>query len=337
MNYFCTLFDSYYLNRGLVMHQSLLDKCRDFHLYIFAFDDLSYDILTRLDLARVTIISLKEFENEELLGIKPTRTKAEYCWTCTPSTISYCLDKFNLPHCTYIDADLLFFSDPIVLIQEMNDKSVQITEHRYTPEYDQSATSGIYCVQFVTFKNNAAGKEVLCWWTDRCIEWCYNRHEDGKFGDQKYLDDWTTRFEGVQVQENPGGGVAPWNVQQFDLFKSEGNWLMKEKKSGKIANIIFYHFHHLTFFLDKVDLSDVYDLKEKGVRQLYDEYLMKILKTNEMLRRDFGFHAPFQKFQNEPVRDLLKRTAVRQYRKWFGNYNIVDLIELKKRHREELR
>ena len=139
---FCTLFNSSYLSRGMVMYDSLLKNCDDFHLYIFAFDDLTYKYLTSQKLEHITVISLNEFEDEELLKIKPTRSAAEYCWTCTASTILYSIKKFQLSNCTYIDADLLFYSNPKVLIEEMGNDSVLITEHRYSKEHEQSATSG---------------------------------------------------------------------------------------------------------------------------------------------------------------------------------------------------
>lgn len=61
----------------------------------------------------------------------------------------YVLDHYDVDSCTYIDADLYFFSSPQILIDEVGDNSVMITEHRYTEKYDQTKTSGKYCVQFV--------------------------------------------------------------------------------------------------------------------------------------------------------------------------------------------
>ncbi len=185
-------------------------------------DDLCFEILDDLSLQHAVLIPLASFESERLLSVKESRSKGEYCWTSTPYAISYVLDNYDVKECTYLDADLYFYNSPSILLDEFDKsrKSVLITEHRYTKEYDQSSTSGIYCVQFMTFKNNFEGKKILNWWQERCIEWCFNRYEDGKFGDQKYLDDWLTRFEGsVHVLEHLGGGVAPWNVQQYDLSK----------------------------------------------------------------------------------------------------------------------
>src|SRR4051812_17472579 len=108
--YYCTLFDSFYLPRGVAMIESLAQRDHDFHLYVFAFDDSSLQILKNLKLAHVTVISLAEFETPELLQVKPTRSKVEYCWTCTPAVILHCLEHYKLPECTYLDADLLFFS-----------------------------------------------------------------------------------------------------------------------------------------------------------------------------------------------------------------------------------
>lgn len=281
---FCTLFDSAYLTRGLAMYESLSVHCKKFHLYIFAFDDLSFETLVKLDLEHATIISLEMFEDETLKRIKQERTKGEYCWTCTPFVIRYAIERFGLEHCTYLDADVYFFSDPSVLVNEMQNASVLITEHRYTPMYDQSATSGIYCVQFVTFKNDERGIKVLSWWQNACSEWCFARYEDGKFGDQMYLDHWTSMFDGVHVLRHLGGGVAPWNIQQYTLVQEGSTLYGIEKKTYAKFEVIFYHFHALRFLNnDQIELS-VYRLSQSDRMYLYKPYVRHL----EMLAHTVG-------------------------------------------------
>lgn len=321
MHNFCTLFDSYYLSRGIAMYRSLKKNCPDFHLYIFPFDAKALEILTQLSLDHVTLISLEEFENEDLLGVKKSRTKGEYCWTCTSSTIYYCLTKFDLPICTYIDADLFFYSDPDVLIKELGESSVLITEHRYTKEYDQSKTNGIYCVQFISFKNDESGMKALTWWRDRCIEWCFNRLEDGKFGDQKYLDDWTTRFEGVHVLRHLGGGVAPWNVQQYrieqDNFK---NWITN--KNEVTQELVFFHFHWVRFLKNnKVDLG-CYKLNFPRVDEIYEDYLNSVVSVDHELYRKFDFR-PME--MQESFLSKGRRLLADMKRRIEGTYFVVDL------------
>ena len=111
---FCTLFDSGYLSRGLAMYESLNRHCKDFHLYVFAFNDECFSVLKSLYLANMTVISLPEFEDEELLKVKPTRSRGEYCWTCSSSTILYVLDNYDVDHCTYVHAFKTF--RPIIQI-----------------------------------------------------------------------------------------------------------------------------------------------------------------------------------------------------------------------------
>lgn len=227
------------------MYESLKRHCKDFHLYIFAFNEKCYDTLKKLNLEHVTVISLSEFEDEELQRVKKRRSKGEYCWTCSSSSALYVMENYDVDSCTYLDSDIYFFGDPAVLLEELKDNSVIITDHRYSPEYDQSKISGKYCVQFVTFKNDERGLEVLRWWSDECINWCYNRIEDGKFGDQKYLDVWPEKFEGVHVLEHLGGGVAPWNVQKYKVYNENNSLKVKELSSGNSDEIIFYHFHDI--------------------------------------------------------------------------------------------
>lgn len=271
------MFDSHYLSRGLNLYESLYNKKIKFHFYIYAFDELVYNILLDLDLEFVTVIHHSSFEDEALLAVKNKRTVGEYCWTCTPAVIKHAIQKYNLHSCTYLDADLYFFSNPEVLFREFEDSSICITEHRYTKEYDQSKESGIYCVQFMFFKNDSFGMEALDWWRSACIDWCFSRYEDGKFGDQKYLDDWLVRFNKVHVLQNLGGGVAPWNIQQYNL-------------NERSFEVVFYHFHGLKIFSEKDAFLGNYKLSRNAIYLIYKPYLIGLSAVESMLESKFNFY-----------------------------------------------
>jgi hypothetical protein len=318
---FCTLFDKNYLSRGIALYNSLDENCSEFHLYIFAFDDKVNKILKELNLEKATIISLEEFEDEELLSVKPTRSVAEYCWTSTSSTILYVIEKYNVESCTYLDADLFFYSSPAVLLQEMGNKSILITEHRYSPQYNKEIKSGKYCVQFVTFKNDENGLKALKWWRDRCIEWCYARYEDGKFGDQLYLDDWTERFKGVHVLQHPGGGIAAWNVQQYEFFiRNEKVW-GRELKTGNEFIVVFYHFHYLRFQKNgRIELGRR-TLTDNVIDTFYKPYILyldKIRTKLQLVDNSFDPHG-----SADPVISW-KTPLIYIYRKIAGVYNVYD-------------
>lgn len=325
---FCTLFDRNFICQGLVMYKSLQENCKEnFTLYIFAFCDKSYKLLNELNLQNVKIISTNELESKipDLLKVKPTRSKGEYCWTCASATILYCLNEFNLKQCTYLDADLYFFSNPKVLLDEIGDNdSVLLTEHRYTPCYDQSKTSGIYCVQFMTFKNNQNGLTALNWWVNACIEWCFDRVEDGKFGDQKYLDDWTDRFRGMRVLEHLGGGVAPWNVQQYEIYKNDERIYVKNDKQN--VPLVFYHFHDIKIRDNKIYVGDGYRKNKVIMNIIYKFYIKKLIeiskflnKTNDNLKVLKLYKEPFYKYLKAmPSKILRIKVGKNGYVKIFG-------------------
>ncbi|HJS53989.1 MAG TPA: hypothetical protein VJ765_05575 [Chitinophagaceae bacterium] len=282
---FCTLFDSNYLSRGLALYYSL-QNVSSFHLYVVAFDDKCFGYLKNASLPDLTVISLKEFEDDALLSVKAGRSAAEYCWTCTPSVILYCLEKYDLPSCTYLDADMIFYSNPQVLLDEMAENSILICRHGYTKDYDVSDTHGIYCVELVCFKNTEDGLNALVWWRERCLEWCYARLEDGKFGDQKYLDDWPFRFRSVHVLEHPGGGVAPWNVQQFEFTISDGKIWLNRKSNQTRYHVVFFHFHGLKFYTDRFVsfCGAIYEISKTVNEIFYIPYVKKLLQIENDLK-----------------------------------------------------
>lgn len=325
---FCTLFDSFYLTRGLTMYRSLEKCCKEFHLYIFAFDDKSFEILNKLKLEKATIISLKEFEDEKLLAIKPSRTIAEYCWTCTSSTLLFVIEKYQINSCTYVDADLYFYQDPAILFDEMGNKSVLLTEHRYPPKFNRTSLSGIYCVQFITFVNDENGMKALNWWRDACIDWCYDRYEDGKFGDQKYLDDWPTRFKGIHVLQHLGGGLASWNVEQYPFIERKGNKItFLDKTKNQKFEAVFYHFHHVRFFKNNIVDFGWRHPTMPVVNNLYVPYILELEETEKLVRQvDNAFNIPLKKFTLIHTAGI--RNKIKYLIKVLLRYNVFNLKRL---------
>ena len=312
--HFCTLFDRNYVFKAVVLHRSLLRHCPDFHLTAFCFDDEARRVIEALGLPQLSTVGLDELEtfDSELLSVKPERSAVEYMWTSTPSLPLYLLaTRPELDEATYLDADLMFFSSPEPLFEEMGDASVLITPHRFSPELAHHAINGIYNVQFLTFRRDDLGLETLNWWHERCIEWCYYRFEDGKLGDQKYLDDWPERFRGVHVLRHKGGGLAPWNITQYDV---------RETPQGVFVDddpLIFFHYHRVRLLRPGTFLwrPPGYYISPENRRLVYDPYLEELSATvEEVQHQAAGFSAGLEP---EPPRRERLQLGLNHLAAWF--------------------
>jgi hypothetical protein len=269
MEHYVTLFDSLFLPQGLALHSSLEVHAGSYTLWVLCMDEDAQLVLDKLNKPNIKTIALSEIETPELLSVKPGRTKGEYCWTLTPFTPKIVFDRDeSVQRVTYLDADLFFLKDVTPIFQEFEaaGKAVLITDHGYAPEHDQSATSGQFCVQFMTFLRDES-EPVRALWQEKCVEWCFAKPEDGKFGDQKYLDDWPDRFPDlVHILSHQEWMLAPWNATRFPY------------SSGKI-----YHFQSLRILDDKyVTLGD-YQLPNALLDGVYKPYLTSLDRTiNDM-------------------------------------------------------
>jgi hypothetical protein len=311
---FCTLFDSYYIHKGIALYLSLEKVTENFHLYVMAFDKKCYDRLQNYGFKHMTVELVDNFETPELLDVKATRTKAEYCWTCGPSVIYYFINRYNLCSLTYLDADLYFMNSPQVLFDEIDKNSVALSEHFLDEE---SPEGGKYCVQFVYFKNDVDGIAALKWWRDSCIDWCYSRYEDGKYGDQKYLDYIPERFSNVYIIKNRGCGVAPWNMKKYKYF-SNG-----ELEYNNIRYpIIFFHMHGTSICMKNNVLSlktITYDIDNLQKEHFFLPYL-ELLRS--IYKQFFNITIKQIKIKDRPISQQLYSKLKSKFRKnglarWF--------------------
>lgn len=298
---YCTLFDSYYLDRGLALYHSLEKNAENFCLYILAMDKKSYNILNELKLKKAVIIDEEDILDQELSEIKKNRNRAEYCWTCTPIIIEYVLEKFNVEDCTYIDADMYFYKDPEILIDELkkNKASVGIIGHRFPKSFTSEKRErlyGKYCVEFNTFFNNANGKEVLQWWKEKCIKSCTMELYQESFGDQKYLEQWESKFDGVYELKNVGAGVAPWNITDYILEKAENENIELKYRKQDNCELVFYHFQGLRMINDKESHIAVYNevgkMDHKLIQYIYMKYVKELYQIRQYLKQECDFVFP---------------------------------------------
>lgn len=283
---FCTLFDKNYIFRGLALYYSLRKNSDSFVLWILCMDDQVYDQLFQMKLESVRLIKLKDLEDEKLLAIKPGRTISEYCWTLSSSLPLHVLKQdASMSEVTYLDSDLYFYSPLEKIYEEMGDKSIFIIRHNYTKELQYlEERSGIYNVALVVIKNDEEGIKCLNWWREKCLEWCFSRLEDGKFGDQMYLNDWPERFKGVCVSKNKGVNLAPWNINKYHLSKNENGIFVEEDR------LVFYHFHSLKMFAynDYLLYQNFYLMRPQDEMLVYNKYIQTL---NEIMK-DFENNYP---------------------------------------------
>jgi len=239
---FCTYFDRHYIVRALAMRESLRAHIPRFTLWALCLDDESYDRLTDLELPDVVAIRLGELESADagLAAAKATRSLVEYYFTCTPCLPLFLLERHReISQITYLDADLFFLNDPSPVFDEIGRGSVGIIEHRFPAALARLEKAGRYNVGWLTFRRDETGLACLRWWRARCLEACTDIASDGRYADQKYLDEWPARFDGVVVIQHRGANVAPWNIANYRLSGADGDLTVDGEP------LLFFHFHGL--------------------------------------------------------------------------------------------
>ncbi len=273
---FCTYFDINYLPKGMCLIESLEKHSDPFRIFVLCMDDESYKKIVNIGKEHVVPFKLSDLEEKvpELLDVKPDRNKIEYYYTCGPAFIFYLTTIYTeMDIITYLDSDMFFFSNPAPLFDLFEGYSIGVVGH-HLPEFRKANIwQGLYNVGWLNFRCDKDGLACLKWWRDQCIEWCYERHEDGKYADQLYLDKWPKLFDGFMEFTHHGANVAPWNAKDYKFSEKGGTFYIDQDP------LIFYHFHGL-----KKVSSNVYNTNlgvtlrppNRILKKLYFSYIRRL-------------------------------------------------------------
>ena len=249
-------------------------------------DDESFSFLNSNPIENTIPIhySKMEITFPELLEAKKNRNRVEYFFTCSPAVCNYIIkNNIDIESITYLDSDLFFFSDPKIIFDEIKNKSISIIEHRFSWITKRQIKYGKFNVGWITFKNDTEGLRCISDWMLDCLNWCYQKVEKDRFGDQKYLDKWPKKYENTHIITSKGANVAIWNIGNYNFTKINNQIMVDDEK------LIFYHFANFNQIRTgcfKTNLSRVF-VKLNGVikNDIYLPYAKNIINNNVLNKK----------------------------------------------------
>jgi hypothetical protein len=241
--HFCTYFDSRYLSRGLALYSSLRRCCSSFELFVLCLTAECHSALESLALPNLTALRLEDLEayDPELCRVKKQRAEIEYYFTCGPALMAWLLERDPaIEVLTYLDADLYFYQDPKPIFDAFEGFSTLIVPHNFSAGNERERIFGLYNVGWISFRADEDGFACLRWWRRSCLEWCRDVPEEGRYADQKYLEQFPAKFARVQITDHPGINLAPWNIDNYRFVVGPDKQLFVDDRP-----VIFFHFHGL--------------------------------------------------------------------------------------------
>lgn len=289
MIYFCTYCDRGYAARLLCLHESLRAQGEAFRLWVLCFDAETEAVVRAVGDADLVPIALTELQraDQEFAAVRARRTPVEYFFTATPVLVRHCFEREpTAERITYLDADLFFFGPPSAVFAEQGEASVGLVPHRFPERLKERLIYGTYNVAWVSFRRDHDGLAAVEWWRERCLEWCHDRVEGGRFADQGYLDEFPRRFGGVRVLDHPGINAAPWNVTEAKIERrGAAVWLDGQP-------LRFFHFQGIREVLPgwfDPGLKGYGAVLSSELREgIYGPYLAKLAAVQARLQREHG-------------------------------------------------
>jgi len=333
MKHYCTYFDHRYLPQGLALYQSLCEHAGPFRLSVLALSESCEKQLKEIGFDHLEIIPIKELIRHcpKLRKAKKNRTTIEFYFTCTAPLMRHLLQKKKKgDSLTYIDADCYFFSSP-KLIHDMEQKApIAITPHRFPARIKDREIYGKFNVGWITFRKTKEGWACVKQWEQECLEWCFDRLEGNRFGDQKYLDTWPRRYPGLKILKHDGINCAPWNVENSKIHIHTSDITINRQP------LVFYHFHGLKWgSLQKfsANLEEFIKKRPNYLEVIYQKYIGAISTLQQIYLPGYEPTRILRSYEkNKKIRHFLQnlRRSGRRLKinKWIPSLERKHLLEL---------
>jgi len=277
----CTLFDKNFLIQGLALIESVsAQTTSDVSWTVLALDSETYMKLLELRISNLEVLDFNSLADSDLIALVGARPWRELCWTSAACLLAYTLrnDKTS-EFVGYVDADCYFFGDIAEMLGEIPVyKSFAIHEHNFSADRkDWERKSGRFNVGVIIGRKSAQFITCIDRWRINVLDRCDVDQASGRCGDQSYLNSWPGEFSELFIFEQPGVGVAPWNLNNFEISQKHSSILVDG------LPVYFFHFHglevgFLSSWLSLIIPASGYKLTYIPWQEIYSPYIGKLMK-----------------------------------------------------------
>jgi hypothetical protein len=289
MRHYATCADAGYLGRLRVLVASMRRHCRPFVLHVLIDDDCLTWCLQQPEL-KITRISsfLREFPEMDISHLPgPMRTRPDerlctWRWTYFRDLLEDREPDFNL---TCIDADVMFWSPPDPVFEEIGSARVAVLPHNRArategvPGVSEESHGyhGLYNGGFVYLADQRPAADMA----ELTRQWCYagmRTHDNGRqtYGDQGYLEIIQEDYA-AHVIEHRGACAGPWSLNRK-------GWEL-ERRDGvlELGGRPLVSFHYQGFRWARA-CSPAYALSPEAEELLYPVYREELVRAGDAKR-----------------------------------------------------
>lgn len=124
-----------------------------------------------------------------------------------------------------LDLDMYFFRSPAHLNQAFGEAHTLLFP-QWSDRFTWARLHGVFNSGMVGARKGS--EALLSWWSKACWISCELDVQNGRFGDQAFIDQALCQFSGVGVYHGHDEDVAPWNSETLGVRWESGNLVLQD-------------------------------------------------------------------------------------------------------------
>ena len=245
-----TIVAKNYIGLALILEKSIRKSYNNLDFYIVVADELEKgEVYSSNILEARTNLGIS---HEMWVEMSFKYNLTEFCTSIKPASFLYFIQRYE--KVIYLDPDILFYSSIGDIFDRLDSHLILMTPHVTQLSEESCSDSpeniwfqcGIYNLGFLAIKRSSKVVQMLKWWNNRLINYCFNDPIKFTFTDQKWMDFIPSFFNSNElwILEDLGFNVAPWNFFERKILVRNGKYFVVSRISDKPTNEYPLYFVH---------------------------------------------------------------------------------------------